>query len=92
LFEKHPASLALFNIVRSYIESLALVSVDPMKTQVSFGAERKFAWVWLPPMWIKKQPENSIVLTIGLDREVIDPRIKEANEPYPGRWVHHVVI
>lgn len=91
-FAGRPGAQALFNTVRKYIESIGSVTIEPMKTQIAFGAKRKFAWVWLPQTWIKKQPENSIVLTISLNRWVLHPRIKESNEPYPGRWTHHIVI
>lgn len=91
-FKGRPESLALFNVVRQYTESLGPVKIEAFKTQISFGARRKFAWVWLPQMWIKKQPENSVVLTFGLPRRVEDRRIKQAVEPRPGRWTHHVVI
>ncbi|XUX00288.1 MAG: DUF5655 domain-containing protein [Dehalogenimonas sp.] len=92
LFKDRLVSLNLFNQVRFYIESLGPVNVEFMKTQVSFGSKRKFAWVWLPQMWIKKQPEDNIVLTIGLDRKLESPKITEVVQPYPGRWVHHIVI
>jgi adenylate kinase family enzyme len=92
LFEGYPRSLALFQHIRRYIESLGSVKIEAAKTQVSFGMKRKFAWVWLPQMWIKKQPRDSIVLTFSLPRRVEDPRIKQAVEPRPGRWTHHVVI
>jgi hypothetical protein len=92
LFEGRPVSRGLFVHVRSYIESLGDIKVEAAKTQVSFGAKRKFAWVWLPQMWIKKAPPDSIVLSFDLPRKVEDPRIKQSVEPYPGRWTHHVVI
>jgi predicted GIY-YIG superfamily endonuclease len=92
LFSGWPVSLKLFQMVRDFIESLGPVTVTPTKTQVSFGVRRQFAWVWLPQMWISKQPENSIVLSFSLDRHVTDRRIKRTIEPYPGRWMHHVVI
>ncbi len=68
------------------------VSVEPMKTQVSFGAGRKFAWVWLPQLWTSKRPENSITLTFDAGRRIDHERIAEAVEPRPGRWTHHVII
>jgi uncharacterized protein YdeI (YjbR/CyaY-like superfamily) len=92
LFIGRPAASALFGIVRSYIQSLGPVTVERTKTQISFGVKRKFAWVWLPQMWIKKHPEDSLVLTIGLDRRIDDVKIKEVVQPYPGRWVHHIVL
>ena len=52
LFAGRPAAFLLFEAVRKYIESLGPVEVVPAKTQVSFGVRTKFAWVWLPRMWI----------------------------------------
>ena len=91
-FEGRPEALTLFNIVREFIESLGSIKTQATKTQISFSTKIGFAWVWLPQMWIKKAPENSIVLSFGLGRRVVHPRIKESKEPYPGRWIHHVVI
>ena len=91
-FEGHSEALTLFNIVREFIESLGTVRTQATKTQVSFSTKTGFAWVWLPQMWIKKVPENGIVLSFGLGRRIARPHIKESKEPYPGRWIHHVVI
>ncbi len=66
--------------------------MEAMKSQISFGTENKFAWVWLPQPWDKKRPENSIILTFGLRRRIEHERIAQAVEPYPGRWTHHVII
>ena len=94
LFIGRTAAYRLFNIVRAYIESLGSIMVEAAKTQVSFGVNPniKFAWVWLPQMWIKKQKENSITIEFDLDHEVQHTRIKNAVEPRPGRWTHHVVV
>lgn len=92
LFKDYPFSYKLFEVVREFIESLGTVKTQATKTQISFSTKTGFAWIWLPQMWIKKAPENSIVLSFGLGRRVIHPHIKESKEPYPGRWTHHVVI
>jgi len=92
VFSGFPVSFKLFEYVKIFIESLGNVAVTPTKTQVSFGVKRKFAWVWLPQMWIKKASRDCIVLTFSLDRLLADGRIKESKEPYPGRFTHHVVI
>ncbi len=92
LFKGRPGSYKLFQLVNKYIKALGAIKVEAKKTQVSFGARRKFAWVWLPQMWIRKQPQESITLTFSLRRRVRDRRVKKAVEPYPGRWTHHVVI
>jgi hypothetical protein len=54
LFAGRQAALSLFHAIRQYIGSLGPVTVEVMKMQVSFGAKTKFAWVWLPQLWIKK--------------------------------------
>lgn len=92
LFAGRPAAFGLFEIVRQYIASLGPVKMEAAKTQVSFGVGSRFAWVWLPQMWVKKQREGSITLTFDLGRHVMHPRIKQAVEPRSGRWTHHVVI
>ena len=92
MFAGRPAARGLFEVVRQYIESLGPVTLEVTKTQVSFGTKRKFAWVWLPQMWISKQPDESITLTFALPRKTEDPRIRSVVEPRPGRFTHHVVI
>jgi hypothetical protein len=73
-------------------KSLGAVKTQVAKTQISFSTKIGFAWLWLPQMWVKKAPKNSIVLSFGLDRRIVHPRIKESLGTYPGRWTHHVVI
>ncbi len=92
LFQGRPEALKLFDAVRRYIESIGPVTVEAMKTQVSFGAKNKFAWVWLPQLWTRMRPENSITLTFVAGRHINHDRIAKAVEPRPGRWTHHVII
>ena len=88
----HPQARRLHGLVISFIRSLGEVEVVPRKTQVAFKRGRGFAWVWLPQMWIKRQPPSSIALSFALDHRIRDRRIKECVEPYPGRFMHHLVI
>ena len=92
LFSGRPGALSLFHAVQLYIESIGSVKIEAMKTQVSFGAKKKFAWVWLPQLWTKKRPENSITLTFVVGRHIKHDRIVEVVKPRPGRWTHHVII
>ena len=48
---------------------------------VSIPVRRKKGW-----------PEHCLLISFGLGRQVADPRIAVAAEPYPGRWTHHVVL
>jgi hypothetical protein len=90
LFIKRPKSLELFHHVRAYIESLGAIKIEAMKTQISFGTKRKFAWVWLPQMWTKTRAENSITLTFDLPKKIVDQKI--AVKTRPGHYTHHVII
>ena len=92
LFAGRPVALTLFHAIHRYIGSLGPVTMEVNKTQVSFGAKTKFAWVWPPQLWIKKQPDKSVVLSFGLRRRIDDPRIKQVVEPRPGVFTHHVVV
>ena len=86
------AARQLFEAIAEFIKTLGPLTVVPRRTQVGFKRARMFAWIWLPQMWIKRRPKDSITLAFGLDRQVRDSRIKESVEPYPGRFTHHVVI
>ncbi len=91
-FAGRPQARTLYRLVEDYVKSLGPVNIARTKTQISFGVLRKFAWVWLPQMWIHKQPEESITLSFTLPYRIRDRRIKESVEPMPGHWMHHCVI
>lgn len=84
--------LPTFHRLRESIGSLGDVKTEVTKTQVSFGTDRKFAWVWFPPFRVKGRPEKYFVLTFGLDHRIRHDLIAEAVEPHPKRWTHHVII
>lgn len=92
LFVGRSKPLALFMHIQKFIISLGAVTMEPMKTQISFGAKRKFAWVWLPQLWTSMRPENSVTLTFDLSKQVKDKKIAEAVKTRPGHWTHHVII
>ena len=91
-FEDRPGALRLFRTVSRFIQMLGSVEMIARKTQLGFRHGRMFAWIWLPQMWIRFQPQQSITLAFMLDRRRVHKRIKESVEPYPGRFMHHVVI
>jgi hypothetical protein len=92
LFAGREEGLPLFNIVLEYIESLGEVKLEAIKTQISFVAERKFASVLLPQMWLKSQLRALLVLSFDLPSRVDDSLIKQAVEQASGCWMHQVVI
>ncbi len=90
-FANREEQFSIYKAIVSAIKLLGPVKIEVMKSQISFGAKRKFAWIWLPKAWARR-PKNSLVLTIGLKRKISSCRIAEAIEPYPGRWTHHIII
>ena len=62
------------------------------KSQISFYGKHLFAMVSIPVRRKKGWPEHCLLISFGLGRQVADPRIAVAAEPYPGRWTHHVVL
>lgn len=92
LFRDKPVSRALYEPIEEFVTALGPVEVSVTKTQVAFAARRQFAWVWLPPRVTRTRPAGSIVLSFAAGQRVEDPRIVESLEPYPGRWMHHVLI
>ena len=92
LFSGKVVQFELYLHISKYIESFDKVKIKVTKTQVSFASKRQFAWVWLPKEWDKRRPPNSIVLSFSMGRHVYNSQITQVVEPYPGRYMHHVII
>ncbi len=92
LFSDKPIQLKLFQNIKQFIQSIGQVESSVSKTQVAFKNHRQFAWVWLPMPRDTKRPPNSIVLSFSLEKHLNSPQIVQVVEPYPGRWMHHVII
>jgi hypothetical protein len=63
----HPVSLAVFDRVRSVLETLGPVEIRTSKSQVAFRRRRGFAYLWLPGQYLAK-PGADVVLSIALGR------------------------
>ncbi len=73
-------------------DTIGPATIEVKKSQISFGTNTKFAWVWLLQSLVNKRPENGIVLTFVVDHYIENDQIVEVREPYPGRWIHHLII
>ncbi|MFN8377816.1 MAG: DUF5655 domain-containing protein [Anaerolineae bacterium] len=92
LFAGRPACRELYDAVERFIQSLGPMDIRVTQTQVAFAVKRQFAWVWMPQLWTRGRPTDSIVVSFALKRRVEHPRIAQSVEPYPGRWMHHVML
>lgn len=91
-FSADPQVLPLYQELESHLTIFDDVTRKIQKTQISFSSGKGFAYVWLPIHKVKGRPEHYFVLSISLNRQLKSPRIVEAVEPYPGRWMHHLII
>ncbi|WML57406.1 DUF5655 domain-containing protein [Neobacillus sp. PS2-9] len=91
-FSNQEYLISLFKSVKEMIHSIAPETIEVNKSQISFGTKTKFAWVWQHKPWLNNRPENAIVLTFCVGRYIEHDQIVEAIEPFPGRWIHHVMI
>ena len=84
-FDKMPEAYPLYKAVEDKIcEEFAEVKIKVQKTQISFSNKYNFAFVSLSG--------KRVILTFGLGRQVVHPKIAVSTEPYPRRWTHHVFI
>lgn len=67
------------------------VEIRVTRSQIAFRAERGFAWLWRPSMYLGKRGVD-VVLAIALDRRDTSPRWKEIAHPTPRTWMHHLEI
>jgi hypothetical protein len=91
LFAGKPGPLALFRALRRRIEALGPVTAEATRTQVSFAAAQKFAWIWLAPA-SRRSPHGTLVLTLDMNHRTSDPLITSASQTYPGKWTHQIPI
>ncbi|MGN0970391.1 MAG: DUF5655 domain-containing protein [Aristaeellaceae bacterium] len=84
-FDKAPELLPLYAALEEAILARCPdAQVLVMKSQIAFTVARRFAFASLRG--------RRLIVTFGLPRRVESPRIRQAVEPYPGRWTHHVIL
>jgi len=93
-FSKRPEVRPFFDTITQKIFQLYPNTVIKVqKSQISFYDPKPFFWAWLPIRdGIKGRPEHYLVVSFGLDQEIINSRLVGTAQPYPGRWTHHAII
>lgn len=91
-FAADSAVVPLYKSIESLMFALGEVTRKVQKTQISFSSGKGFAYVWLPIHKVKGRPEHYIVLSFSQPQQIVSPRIVETAEPYPGRWMHHLIL
>jgi hypothetical protein len=90
-FQGHPTARAVFERVRSVLETTGDCSVRVTRSQVAFRRRRNFAYLWLPGQYLAR-PTADVVLTIALGRADPSPRWKRVVHPGGRHWIHHLEI
>ena len=92
-FDKIPQALSLYKVfAEKVLAEYPDVQIKIQKSQISFSNKHQFAFVWLPIRKIKNRPDIYIIVSFGLSHRLDSPRIVETTEPYPNRWMHHLII
>ena len=91
-FRGRESSFKFFKHLRKLIEKNYSPKIEVSKTQISFGEDYKYVWVWLPQTWVSGRPEESITVTIMTGEKINNERIVESVSPKKGFWTHHILI
>ncbi len=92
-FEKSPFAKPLFDtLVIEVLQRFPDTSIKVQKSQIALVSKKPYAAIWLPIIELKDRPPVYLIVSFGLDHELKDPRIVEVNQPYPQRYMHHVLI
>jgi hypothetical protein len=89
-FAVRPVALSTFRAVHGIAASLGPVTVRTSRSQVAFARRRGFAWLWLPPEWVRDPAD--VVLSVALGREDASSRWKQVVHPTPRHWMHHLEV
>lgn len=93
LFEKQPQAFSLYKMfAEKVLSEYPDAQIKIQKSQITFSNKHQLAFVWLPIRKMKTRPDNYIIVSFGLSYRLDSPRIVEAAEPYPNRWIHHLII
>ena len=92
-FNKMPQSLPLYEMFKEKVcKECTDVEIKIQKSQIAFSNKHNFAFVWLPIHKMKSRPEIYIIVSFCLTHKLESQRIVQVVEPYPDRWMHHVII
>lgn len=89
-FEDRPGSLAIFRIVAERIDGLGPSDLE-VRSQISFGRDRKFAWFWLYNV-TQKNPDGVPHLMLALDHDARSDHVRQVDKVGKSRWNHQIVV
>lgn len=89
-FLAFPASIPLYEAVLARLrEAFPDAAFKVSRTQTALVRRKQFAWLSAPK---RKADAGAVMLSFGLPEPEASPRVFSRVEPYPGRFMHHVMI
>jgi hypothetical protein len=89
-FAGKPQSRQVFDAARRTIEAAGPATMT-VRTQISFGNDRKFAWFWLYNV-TKKDPNGVLHLMLAIDEAVESSHVRNVEQVSNARWNHQIVL
>lgn len=88
-FAGKPEEWILYETFRSRVlTEVGKARIQVSKTQITFSRRYGFAFV----SHSRRKKDQGILVSFGLGRHEDAARIRQAVEPYPGRWTHHILV
>lgn len=93
-FDGHMAAVPLYEAFAGELfRRFPSTSMRVQKTQITFAGRHVYACVSLARVKKKAElPEPYLVVTLGLPYALASDRVAVKTEPYPGRWMTHIVV
>ncbi len=93
-FDGKEGALPLYLALRARIlAQLGECQVLVQKSQISFRSPHPYCWIGRPQRGnAHRQRAASFMASFCVGLPVDDPRIWQRVEPYPGRFMHHVIL
>lgn len=89
-FDDKPVSRKVFDAVRATIEAAGPATMT-VRTQISFGNDRKFAWFWLYNV-TKNDPNGVPHLMLAIDEPIESKHVRNVEQIGKERWNHQIVL
>ena len=85
-----PESIACYEEVCARIRAaFPKAALKVSRTQAAFTHGVQFAWLSAPR---RKADNGCVILSFSLPEQVRSPRVFACVEPYPGRFMHHMLL
>jgi hypothetical protein len=90
-FAGKPESAAIFAVLSERLLAASPQATVSVGSQISFGARRKFAWVWLYNV-TGRTPNGVVHLMLAMASHHPSPHVRHVAQIGKQRWNHQIVV